>query len=46
MRTNLSSQPGQPAAQDHLRCCDLAKIGLILAVAAGFICQGVIWLTM
>lgn len=30
----------------HLRYSDLAIIGMFLAIAAGFVCQGVIWLAM
>ena len=29
-----------------LRCCDLAMIGVLLAIAAGFIFQGIVWLAM
>lgn len=47
MRTTTPvSQPGRARADDHLRCCDLAKIGLILVVAAGFLSQGIVWLAM
>ena len=44
--TMSSSKSASTRADDHLRCCDLAKIGLILAVAAGFVSQGIVWLAM
>jgi hypothetical protein len=37
----------QPAGLDNaLRYGDLAMIGVLLAIAAGFVCQGVVWLSM
>lgn len=41
-----SASPQTADAQCGLRCCDLAKIGFLLVIAAGFLCQGIIWLAM
>ena len=51
MRLNLhvwrsGPQETEGTSPDRLRCCDLAMIGLILAIAAGFVCQGIVWLAM
>jgi hypothetical protein len=46
--TRMTPHASQPDSDGngHLRCCDLAKIGLILAVTAGFVCQAAVWLAM
>ena len=51
MRLSLPAWKSAPAEMDELhparlRYCDLAIIGMFLAIAAGFVCQGVIWLAM